>query len=212
MTLFLLADWNSASNVAQGAISYILLIGMQACPIFFSLILYTNFEVLDRYLCQKKIGTMYNGAYLSGNKIYPVSYSVVFLIRRSTFILLTFMLFDQPAIQIQVFVFMSIMYIIYLNSERIYDLRVDLYLENLNEAFFLMALYHFLLFALVSDPAGLEKLGKSMITVVVMILGIGAIVIVGVNVKVLHRKLKMYLWRKAWKAKIDQRKIDLTQV
>ena len=100
MTLMLLSDWKTISNIVQGVLAYLLLILMQACPFVFAAILYTQFKNLNRYKCQKKIGSMYTGTYLDGKEYYPVSYSVTFLIRRSVFIIITFKLIDYPAVQV----------------------------------------------------------------------------------------------------------------
>ena len=103
---------------------------------------------------------MYVGAYFTNQKIYPVSYAIIFLLRRSLFIFITFYLYNFPGIQIQLFIYSSVLYIIYLNSHRIYELPVDLFLENLNEVFFILALYHLVLFSnLVYDPHILDKIG-----------------------------------------------------
>ena len=51
MTLMLLPDWKSVSNIVQGVVSYFLLIMMQACPFVFAAILFTKFTELNRYRC-----------------------------------------------------------------------------------------------------------------------------------------------------------------
>jgi hypothetical protein len=59
------------------------------------------------------MGTMYSAVDIS----HPMSlsYIVVYLARRSFFVFLTFMMNPLPGIQIQVFIFSSVLYIIYLN-------------------------------------------------------------------------------------------------
>ena len=136
---------------------------------------------------------MYIGAYFGKKAIYPVSYGIVFLLRRSLFMCITFLLYDYPGIQIQVFIYSTILYIIYLNFHRIYDLPVDLFLENLNEVFFILALYHLVLFSnLVSEPTILDRIGSSMIACISLILALGTLIIIFVNIKTLFRKLKLY--------------------
>ena len=116
-----------------------------------------NYKHLESEYVKKKIGSMYLGVYLETDDPFGLSLSVVFLIRRSIFVATTFMLIDHPALQIQAFIFMSVIYIIYLKSTRIYDDKFMLNLELLNECLFLLCSYHFLMFTnILNDPQTLE--------------------------------------------------------
>ena len=87
------------------------------CPIIFALVMFKNRTNLDEVRIQKKIGSMYLGIWVSEKiSYYALSYSIVFLLRRSVFILISFLLLDYPGIQIQLFIYTSVLYIIYLNG------------------------------------------------------------------------------------------------
>ena len=49
---------------------------------------------------------------------YVGTFSVIFLLRRSLFVMITFALFYLPGIQVQMMVFMSIVYLCYIVSVR----------------------------------------------------------------------------------------------
>ena len=111
---------------------------------------------------------------------------------------ITFILYSYPGIQIQVFIYSTILYFIYLNYHRIYELPVDLLLENLNEVFFIFTLYHLVLFSnLVREPLMLDKIGKSMIGCISLILALGTLIIIFVNTKALYHMLKLRRHKKA---------------
>ena len=151
-TLMLIVHWSGAKEIVQGSIAITILILTTLIPICFGIILYKNFKILNLLSVNKRFGSMYSGAYLD-DSVYPLTYSIVYLVRRILFVLLTFSLRNYPGIQVQVFIFSSVLYIIYLNFSRIYNEHFTMYLENLNEVFFLMILYHLLLFAnLIKEP------------------------------------------------------------
>ena len=128
---------------------------------------------------------MYSGVWLSEKpSIFSLSYSIVFLLRRTIFAVITFLLFDYPTMQILAFIMNIILYVIYLNSSRIYAERFPLYLENLNESFFLIVCYHILLFTnVLDDPILISNVGKSMLVGIGLILMTGMVVIMFVNIK-----------------------------
>ena len=128
---------------------------------------------------------MYSGVWLSEKpSIFSLSYSIVFLLRRTIFAVITFLLFDYPTMQILAFIMNIILYVIYLNSSRIYAERFSLYLENLNESFFLIVCYHILLFTnVLDDPILISNVGKSMLVGIGLILMTGMVVIMFVNIK-----------------------------
>lgn len=79
-------------------------------------------------------------------------YSIVFLLRRSLFVAITFALFDQPGIQIQLMTFMTVLYVIYLGYQYFYLTPYGKELEMLNECVFVLIQYCFvLLYELVRD-------------------------------------------------------------
>ena len=120
------------------------------------------------------------------------------MIRRSLFVLVSFVLLDYPGIQIQVFLYMTVLYIVYLNHGRIYEERLALRLDNTVEMLFMGICYHMVLFCdLLNGPDVYEMVGVSLIVGVVGILGLGFAVMLGVNIAVLYRKLRVcYLKRR----------------
>ena len=105
-----------------------------------------NFKQLGETKIQKKIGSMYLGVALDDEVAYGLSLSVVFLIRRSVFVAITFGLLNYPSLQLQLFIFTSILYISYLNTFHIYKENFMLVFEYLNECILLCCAYLMLFF------------------------------------------------------------------
>ena len=57
-----------------------------------------NYNHLDRYKVKKLIGSMYSEIWLDKLSIYSLAYTIVFLLRRSVFVAITFVLLDYPGI------------------------------------------------------------------------------------------------------------------
>ena len=74
-------------------------------------------------MIRKKIGSMYLGVCTKEDKmtVYGLCHSVMFLLRRTIFVIITFTFYDMPAIQLQVFILSSILSITYLSFNRIFD-------------------------------------------------------------------------------------------
>ena len=66
------------------------------CPFLFWHCLYRNRKNLGEPETMRKYGTLYIG--LNADKPHVMSYSIVFLVRRSFFVAITFGLFEQPGI------------------------------------------------------------------------------------------------------------------
>ena len=89
--------------------------------------------------------------------MYALSYPVVFLVRRSLFIVITFFLFDYPGLQILIYIKVSVFYVIYLNAARIMAEPSILLFENMNECTFLVVCYHFIVFTdILDEPEALS--------------------------------------------------------
>ena len=83
-------------------------------------------------------------------------------------------------------------------------------MENLNEAFFMVTMYHLVLFSgLIWDPELLHIIGISMISSVGLILLTGTIVILYINIKMIIRKLKLRKMKKTREAILKKRNIEL---
>ena len=109
-----LVSWANFQDVVQGLVAIILVLIFALSPVWFGLVMYANKGNLTHPSIQKKIGSMYLGVWLSTG--WGLSYSIVFLIRRSLFVALTFALYDYPGIQIQLFIYSSVLYMIYLHA------------------------------------------------------------------------------------------------
>ena len=64
---------------------------LNLCPFLFYLTMVKSKRKLDEPKVKAKIGTLYNG--LDAKKVSVISYSIVFLARRSLFVAITFALF-----------------------------------------------------------------------------------------------------------------------
>ena len=65
-------------------------------PVLFTITLWKNRKVLSKEPVMKKIGALYENFNAEKNKVG--TYSIVFLVRRSLFVALTFALFNQSGI------------------------------------------------------------------------------------------------------------------
>ena len=120
----------------QIIIASIILLILNGSPFFFEYILRKNRSKLDEAAIKEKYGELYLG--LKPKKEGVVHYSFVFMIRRSLFIAITFALFDQPGIQIQVMIYMTIWYIIYLGYADFFETKGGKILEIFNESVFIL--------------------------------------------------------------------------
>ena len=67
-------------------------------PILFSLVLYVNRDHLDHPENRKRMSNLYSN--IEVHKAWGLSYMIVYMLRRSLFIFITFYLFDHPGLQI----------------------------------------------------------------------------------------------------------------
>ena len=100
VTLVLLNSWSEGKEIIQGVIAILMIVAMTICPFSFGLILYRNFENLDVLSMRNKFGTIYASCFLDSLDTYPLTYSIIYMLRRSLFVFLTFALYSQPGIQI----------------------------------------------------------------------------------------------------------------
>ena len=93
-----------------------------------------------------------------------MSYSSIFLIRRSLFIAITFALLDKPGIQLQLMIWLSLLYISILSYVRFHDTKRGHAIEIFNECMFVCIQYIFVLLnQLVTDINMREHLGDTMV-------------------------------------------------
>jgi hypothetical protein len=94
-TLFI-TDWNDPSKVGGGVTAVIVLMIWSLLPILFGFIIYKIFPVLDYPSVKKKFEPLYAG--LNTDSKVAMMQPLVFSLRRTIFVLITFVLFDVPAI------------------------------------------------------------------------------------------------------------------
>ena len=109
---------------------------LNICPVMFYVIVSRNFDKLGNEDIKAKIGTLYNG--LRANKPNLKTYPLVFLLRRSLFVALTFILFDYPGVQVQLMIYMTLIYLIYIGHCEFFETRGAKSLEILNESIFVL--------------------------------------------------------------------------
>ena len=92
--------WTKTASIAQGIVAIIFLTMLTALPFIFGGVLWKNYENLNVLSVKQRIGSMYLGIRVVKLSIYALAYSLMFLIRRSFFVALTFGLKRFPGIQI----------------------------------------------------------------------------------------------------------------
>ena len=109
-----------------------MIVGMNSFVFVFILILKLNKKELDTEECKAKYGQLYltiavkyekeKRTILGFEELKKESlptwdtllYPIVFLVRRGIFVAITFFLFKHPGIQIQVFIYFSLFYVIFI--------------------------------------------------------------------------------------------------
>lgn len=151
-----------------------------AIPVFFIIVLAKNRENLSTLSMRDKIGTIYPG--IDTENTFALSYTIVFLFRRSLFCMFTFAMFEIPGMQVQLFIFSSVLYIIYLNSTSFFTSSLLQSQENMNEAFFILIGYHLVLFGnLIDDYDTKALIGTSLAASCATMLGMNLLIIMVVN-------------------------------
>ena len=99
--------------MGRKVVSIIIFALLNACPILFLIILCCNRGNLDKAEIKGKIGTLYAGLRPHVKSVW--SHSVVFLLRRLLFVIITFALFSQPNLQVQLFILVTLFYITFMH-------------------------------------------------------------------------------------------------
>ena len=160
------------------------------CPLLFLYVMIKNRNDLGKPSVKARIGTLYLG--LRPERDHVPSYSMVFILRRLIFVAITFALFNFPGIQIQVFTYVSILYIIYISHMYFHDPKSAKSIEMLNEALFLLICYHFVVFVnLLWDSNMRDVVGRSLVWTTGSILIINTAIIMFVSFRDLARKLHL---------------------
>ena len=143
--------WKSGLYISSTAI----LAAIGLMPLLFSFVMYRNRKSLSELRTRDRIGTLYE--IVKPNGINSLSFSIVFLLRRSSFVALTFFFFEYPALQIQIQIFLNVFYIIYIYSAPQYDEVLIRRLDLFNESSFLIVCYHMMVFTNLTYFAWLKE-------------------------------------------------------
>lgn len=163
-------------------VSLVIVFVFSCCPFLFYKIVSNNVANLDKQEIKDKIGTLYNG--LNAKRPSVMTYSPMFLIRRSMFIAIMFVCFEQPAIQVQLMIYMTILYLIYVGHQDFYETRHSKSLEILNESLFVVLMYNMVLLnSLLNDQRIIDYCGQAIVGLAGLLLGINLTVIIVVSIK-----------------------------
>lgn len=78
------------------------------------------------------------------------TYSVIFLLRRSFFIAVTYVLYSYPSMQVECMLYSTLIYIVYISQMGFYETVSNRRIEIMNESILVALCYHFVIFA---DPS-----------------------------------------------------------
>lgn len=175
--------------MGQGLFAIGLIFVFIAIPCLFSFVLWKNRENLNTLSMRNKIGTIYPGIVTDND--FALSYSIVYLVRRSLFCMFTFAMYEVPGLQVQLFSASSVAYMIYLNSTQFFETKLLFTQEIVNEYMFLLICYHLVLFSnLIEDYKMLTYLGTSLASTCALMLAINLLIIMLVNFSLLKQKCR----------------------
>ena len=124
--------------------SRVVLTVINLTPAVFIFGLYKHRATLKSEKTRKMIGSLYTT--VQPTRVSSLTYPIVFLIRRSLFVTLMFVLFNYPVAQVCCQIFMTVLYIIYIQTVPLYDGALARWIETINELLFLLVNYHLMLF------------------------------------------------------------------
>jgi len=125
-----------------------MIVFLSLCPfLFFYITCRQRYNLNDPSILER-FGALYTG--MNRENIWAGTYSFVFLLRRSVFVLITFVSFRDPSHQVLAMVTVTVLQICFLSHMRIHETKNLLRIEAVNEFILLCLCYHFLLFV---DPA-----------------------------------------------------------
>ena len=164
------------------------LVGMTLMPTLFAWVLYANKGNLGNEEIKNKIGALYFS--FLPDKPNMGSYSVVFLLRRSFFVLVTFALYNFPSMQVECMLYSTMLYVCYISNMNFYESKNHRRVVVMNECILIGVCYHFVIFANPNFDIRIRFiLGHSVIAFVCLLLAVNGIVIIGVNIEAIKRKL-----------------------
>ena len=218
-------SWNMPlSMIITVSAALALLVVYNLIPFVFGCILKRNKKQLDQGVCKDKYGEMYetlsvkymkrpptilwNITRKKSNNSLPnwdtLFYPIAFLLRRTVFVMITFLLFSYPGIQINALIYSSLLYVIFITHYPEFSPRTILWAELANEAILLLVCYHMILLSnLVWDPIARSVVGFSLIACIFGLLAGNTFFIVRLNLRKYSEK-KKYGYFKAKHDKVMQ--------
>ena len=168
-----------------------MVIFLSLAPFGFLSLLLVKFKTLWRPSSRASIGSLYLGI-KDNSKSAAATYTPLFLLRRSFFVILTFASAHQPNLQVHFFIYSSLWYVIYLGHALPHETMLLTNVELTNECIFLVICYHFVLFTdLVDDFNTSWNLGWSSISFILLLVVFNTFILGFVLFKALFRKLKL---------------------
>ena len=172
--------------VTLSAVAVIIALSLLS-PILFGYVLWKNKDNLHKPETKTKIGAMYFG--LDDLKPRAGLYSIIFLLRRSLFVAVTFLLYSNPGLQVEFMTYPTLAYVCIISHLDVHETPRQRRIEMMNEVLLVCICYHFIFFA---DPRWddywREIFGQSCLVFVLAILGINTLIIIGVNILAIKRK------------------------
>ena len=154
---------------------------------------------LDIHSTKVKISNLYVN--LRVDKPNVEYHSLVFFLRRTIFVFITFLLIRYPGIQVMCFMQMTIFYIIFIGYQDFFAKTKYKVLEIFNECILLVLSYHFLLFyQIVTETARRKDLGYSLVILISTLLVVNIMQIAGK----LMSKASRYTKKKYYKFKHER--------
>ena len=131
MTVMLTLRATNHENSWQVPVAIASLALLSLMPIFFSFVLYKKHTELDLEENHKKIGTLYLGHNVGGDRlIRPEFFPCAFFYRRTIFLTVSIFLFEKPAMQLMVHGVLTLLTIIYLSVDtRMFKQRTQAFVE-----------------------------------------------------------------------------------
>ena len=111
ITMLSALKWSNLFESLSSIYSLLQLIIVLCLPVFYTLVLYRNQNVLQHTSIYNTIGSLYLG--LRYRTSMQLAYTIIFLIRRLLFVLLLVTFEDRPLFLVSLILFMNVLYISY---------------------------------------------------------------------------------------------------
>ena len=162
---------------------------------------------MDEPETKSSIGALYE--HHNPSKPYVGTYPIVFLLRRSFFVLTTFALYKLPCLQAQLMLSLTLAYLCYISRQRFYESPFQRRVEMCNEGLLICLCTHFILFTDIAlqqqqDESLMVALGRSACIFVLILLGGNTAIILAINFRSIKLKVKRKLNERAAKRRAEE--------